>query len=249
MVPCLSSRGSDCFSVVVLSRPDRCGRCSPAASHRADGWTCVLLCQLWLRGCKTATTENNKTYKKLMWGDKVRGRSHTFVVNCTKKINKMKVFGQPWCIMGRINETEIPSLISNLSFLAVCEKTQSKYKEPTLTLVALPAFLHQYSLTHSLTHSRFESPELAGWPQPTGSDPTACFLDGNVFRLTHISYLETFTRKTPNEKPDKKAWDEMFSTRLLLLRCFQSGPSRFSGAHWESLLQDLQPLPWMKASV
>lgn len=45
VVPRLSSRGSDCFPAVVLSRPDRCGRCRAAAPHHADGQACVLLCQ------------------------------------------------------------------------------------------------------------------------------------------------------------------------------------------------------------
>lgn len=165
----------------------------------------------------------------------------------------MKVFGLPWCIMGRINETEIPSLISNLNFLAVCEKN-TKQIQRTHPHCSCTACLLAPILTHSLTQVRFESPGLARWPQPTGSESTACFLDGNVFRLTHISYLETFTRKKTNKKttrnPIKKAWDDTSSTRLLLLRCFQSGPSRISGAHWESLLQDLQPLPpWMEASI
>lgn len=123
----------------------------------------------------------------------------------------MKVFGLPWCIMGRINETEIPSLISNLNFLAVCEKN-TKQIQRTHPHCSCTACLLAPILTHSLTQVRFESPGLARWPQPTGSDSTACFLDGNVFRLTHISYLETFTRKKNkknNEKPDKKGlrWD------------------------------------------
>lgn len=129
----------------------------------------------------------------------------------------MKVFGQPWCIMGRINETEIPSLIRNLNFLAVCEKN-TKQIQRTHPHCSCTACLLAPILTHSFTQVRFESPGLARWPQPTGSDSTACFLDGNVFRLTHISYLETLTRnkkkkKNPTRNPIKRP--EM--------RCFQRG--------------------------
>lgn len=164
----------------------------------------------------------------------------------------MKVFGQPWCIMGRINETEIPSLISNLNFLAVCEKTQSKYKEHTPTVVALPVFLHQYSLTHSLTWGLKAQDWPGGLSLQEVTQPHASWMEMSSDWHIFLIWKRLHVKKTKknNEKPDKKAWDEMFSTRLLLLRCFQSGPSRFSGAHWESLLQDLQPLPpWVEASV
>lgn len=53
--------GSDCSPAAVLSCPDRCGRCRAAVSHHTDSRGCVLLRQLTLCFCKTATTSKTKT--------------------------------------------------------------------------------------------------------------------------------------------------------------------------------------------